>query len=196
MKRLALASAFALVMAPVADAQWEFKLSNTVLSPANPSTVVTLSVEPTPGDYAFGNADLDVHADEAGWSGPEALIRQPGQVPGTILGHSVIGIRPAQGIGFSFPPDPGRIEAWRAIFTVTDFSPRQIDVRTETSLFQVITSPVFPYPREPRMPIEGQAIIRVIPAPGAIALLASGTLPAIRRQRCLPGPLATTHTRP
>jgi hypothetical protein len=187
---IGLSLAVAAVASAASAQEWRFELSNPVLSPGSPSTTVTLSVAPTPGDFAFGNAELAVHADEPGWSGVEALIRQPGQSPGMIMDHSVTEIRLAQGVGFSFPPEPGRIDAWRATYTVTDFTRRQVDLSTETSRFEVIVDLFFPYPREPRVPIEGSAIIRVIPAPGASALLGCGVVVAVRRRRRGQGPRA------
>ena len=73
MKRTAVVAAVG--FASIASAQeWRFELSEPVLSPAAPSTFVTLSIDHDPSDHAFAAANLSVHATEAGWSDLVALL--------------------------------------------------------------------------------------------------------------------------
>jgi hypothetical protein len=139
-------------MASAASGQeWRFELSNPVLSPDSPSTTVTAP---------FGG--------------------HPGQDPGVIDGASVVGISVGQLLR-GWEPRPGRINVWQATFTVTDFTPRQIDANTETDRFEVYLDRFGA--REPRIPIEGSAIIRVIPAPGVLAFFGAAGVFTVSRRR-------------
>lgn len=122
-------SAFALLgaTAPAASAQsWELRFSEETLSPATPSTTVTLWASFPPTDWAVAGARLDLEASEPRWSDLSALLTgQPGQMPGEIEpdGRRVTDIRVGQLIGFGRTPDPSNpIAVWQATFTATDFS--------------------------------------------------------------------------
>lgn len=176
-----------LVAAPLAAGQsWDFELSSRELSPASPSTTVTLFADVDPSEWLAG-ALLDVHATEAGWSDLKVVIpphlAPPSAVsPGEIMGGSVTEILVGQLASFSFQPDPGRIPVWEATFTASDFTERAIELSTETERLDVYLE-VWPVPvTETRIPIEGSAAIRVIPAPGGFALLGLGALSATRRR--------------
>jgi hypothetical protein len=174
--------------------EWQFELSSPVLSPAERSTTVTLSIDHGPADYAFAAANLSVSATEPGWSDLVALIRHPlgwspVQHPGVISGSDVTGITVAQLSAFGWAPTPGRIEAWRATFTVTDFTARSIDVSTETSRFEVYINPRPDTTRAARTPIEGRGVIQVVPAPAGPALLGRGGAVLAGRRRRAATPL-------
>lgn len=183
------------IAAPAAVAQsWEFELSRPVLQPGAASTEVVLTLDPGPGAYAVAGVNFDVHASEAGWSGLNLRIPysagggpDPGGVPGSITGPSVIGASARQlppQLGFT--PDPGRIEIWGATFTVTDFTARTVDLSTETSRLEVYTVDpgTVTIPLIHRVtPVEGAGAVQVIPAPAALALLGVGGLAAARRRR-------------
>ena len=189
-----------LAVASIAGAQeWRFELSNPVLSPAAPSTTVTLSIDHDPADYAFSWSNLSVRATGGGWSdligllglGSPPLGGHPGQVPGVISGGDVTDIVVGQLAHFGWEPRPGRIDVWQATFTVTDFAARSIDLSTDTTRFEVWTFFVF-YVREPRTPIEGRGQIQVIPAPAGLALLGVGGAVFAGRRR---PPAAAVHRR-
>lgn len=169
---------------------WDFELSNPVLTPASPSTRITLIVDPGPGDYALAAARLDVHASEAGWTGDQrSLIPWPvtdPPSPGTVMGSSVEDVTLIQlppDLGFS--PIPGRFAAWTSTFLVTDFStPRAVDFLTDTFRMDVYEEPfVAPWPRRTVEVREGEGSITVIPAPGGGVLLSLGAGAMLRRRR-------------
>jgi hypothetical protein len=177
-------------IASVAGAQeWQFELSNPVLSPGTPSTLVTLSIDHEPADYAFAVANLSVRATEGGWSDLITLIMQgppypSGQRPGSISGGDVTGITVGQLAAFGWVPTPGRIDVWRGTFTATDFSGgRAVDLSTETTRFEVYTDPFPPTTREPRTPIEGRGQIQIVPAPAGLALVGLGGFALASRRR-------------
>jgi hypothetical protein len=163
---------------------WEFAIDNPLLTPTDPSAQITLSIEPPVGDYAIAGVGWDVHADMGDWSDQTMLIAHPGQTPGAISGSSVTGIVAGQLALFGFSPEPGRIEVWRATFSVTDFTFREINFSTETNRFVVYPTEAGLPASEPRdLPTEGRAAIRVIPTPAGLALLGLGALAAARRRR-------------
>jgi hypothetical protein len=182
-----------LAVGSIAGAQeWQFELSNPVLSPGSPSTFVTLSIDHEPADYAFAAAELSVSATEGGWSDLVGLLSlgappygaHPGQNPGSIAGGDVTGIGIGQLSG-SWSPRPGRIDVWRGTFTVTDFTARSIDLSTETARFEVYVKPfmAFGSRRASRVPIEGRGQIQIAPAPTGLALLALGGVAIAGRRR-------------
>jgi len=178
-------------VASVASAQeWQFELSNPVLSPGSASTTVTASIDQGPGAFAVAAASLNIHSTEEGWSDLVALLSRwtppvPGQNPGTISGGSVTGIGAGQPLGWlPIPgyPRPGRIEVWQATFTVTDFTARRIELSTETSRLDVFLDDIT-FTRVIRTPAEGSAIIHIIPAPAGLVPLGLGGLALARRRR-------------
>jgi hypothetical protein len=178
----------ALTLASAAIAQsWEFTFSNQILSPKNPSTTITLSATFAPTDWAFAGARLDLHSSEPGWSDIETLSVHPGQRAGELQpgGRTVAGISVGQLYGFGFTPDPDNpIAMWRGTFEVTDFAPRDVTLATSTERFDVYPEDLGPLPPfEPRTPIDVEAAIRVIPAPGPLARLGLAVLATARRRR-------------
>jgi hypothetical protein len=189
MRRVAVLAAVG--FASIAGAQeWRFELSEPVLSPGTPSTLVTLSIDHDPVDYAVAAAELTVRATEAGWSDLIGLLSlgdppfgaHPGQMPGLISGGDVIGISIGQ-LARGWLPRPGRIDVWQGTFTVTDFTARDINLSTETRRFEVYVNPWPDITRAARTPIEGRGVIRVIPAPAGLALLGLGGFAPARRRR-------------
>lgn len=184
-------AATALALTACAAAQeWRIELSNPTLTPAAPSTDITISIYVTGEDY-FHHAELATHAIETGWEeiSFESLIIHPGQSPGELSpdGRSVLGqtfhrlytLPPFPG------PEPNPLPAWRGTFTATDFTPREIAITTETDLFEVYveTFPGLPPEIERRTPAEARAVIQVIPAPTSMALGAAALLAAVPRRR-------------
>ena len=179
---------------------WEFDISNPVLTSGSPTTTITASIDPGPGDFTVAAVNFSVHATETGWvDGTQVAIPAtrmppvPGQQPGTLnpAGDGFTGILIGQlGLGFGFTPEPGRIDAWRADFTATDFTvERQVDVTTETTRFDVyLGSDPFPDPwsRESRVPTEGRGSFTIIPAPASLALLGLGGLAVVAGRRRRP----------
>lgn len=166
---------------------WEFELDNPILWPGDPSTTVTLSLDPGPGaDYVAG-ANFSVHASEGEWSDPASLVPPSAappasQNPGTIIGSSVEGISVGQLTPlFGFQPIPGRIDLWEATFTVIDFPYSVIELRTETERMDVYLDATL-WRREMRTPVEGRIEI-IIPAPAGAAIFGLGGLTAMRRRR-------------
>lgn len=167
--------------------EWRFELSNPVLSPGNPSTTITASIDPGPGAWALSRANFDVHATEPGWSDPTPLLAMPGQAGGALSGPTVTGISVSQFPDFAgrWPPGYpklGRVEVWQATFTVSDFAARQIEVNTDTRSLLVYLDPIA---RAERTPTEAVARIKVVPAPGvaALALVGLGLAAVTRRRR-------------
>lgn len=168
----------------------EFELSDPVLRAPADSTLVTVYADPGPADYALLLAIFNVHASETGWSENMTLIPATAAPPvaldpGTIMGASVTGIDVRQ-LTIGLTPDPGRIPAWSAVFTIADIAPRMIELSTETTRFEVYEVDPFtvliPEIRS-LTPTEGAARITVVPAPAGLALLGLGGLAAAHRQR-------------
>ena len=170
---------------------WELEIDNPMLRPGSPATTVTASIDPGPGFEYVAAANFAVHASEGEWSDLVATTATrtppvPGQSPGAPLGSSVTGIRVGQlSPIFGFTPEPGRIDLWSGTLTITDFSViRDITIETQTSRFDVFITPwVGEITRETRPVTEGRAVIRSIPAPGAMTLLGVAGLAVARRRR-------------
>jgi len=192
-KSLAIIAAVAVASAASAQT-WEFDLSSSELSPGSPTTTITASIDPGPGDFTVAAANFSVSATEAGWvDGSQVAIPStrvpavPGQNPGVVAGADVTGISIGQlGLVFGFTAEPGRIDAWRADFTATDFAvERTVDLSTTTTRMDVYVGPDpgGAWPRESRSPTEGRGSFRIVPAPASLALLGLGGLAAARRRR-------------
>jgi hypothetical protein len=178
----------ALTLAAAASAQeWRIELSNPTLTPASPTTDVTIIAYVPPPDLLFAAAQWSTHAAERGWDEAsfQSLIPHPGQHAGQLSpeGRSVLG-QEGRLLLLLGPPIPNPLPVWRGTFTITDFAqPREIAIWTETDFFEVYVDTGLPLPTvEPRTPTEAHARIRVIPAPGPIVLLAIGAA-AVRRSR-------------
>lgn len=172
-----------------------FEVSND-LSPSQPSATVTVWA-PVPDDlYAFAAMRFDaLLADALGpiggaaWSDPVLLegLSDPGTNPGTVSpdGTAVLGALPgqlefpAQGF-FADPSNP--IAVWQATISVTDFSPRGIDVRTDIDRYDAFVEMGSPR-TETRAIGDARATVMVVPAPGVGGVLALGLLGVGARSR-------------
>lgn len=187
MKRVRPALLIVFALSPVAAAQtggWHIELSNPVLSPSQPSTQVRLLAWFPPEFYAFGASLWSIHATEPGWSDPLVLLPPPSNA-GNIEGPSILGITSGQihfpPVIFANPANP--IAVYEATWTATNFEPRDLDITTATTRFDVYHPSTSPHPPTIRFVEEGMARITIIPAPATIALTAVAALTAIRRQR-------------
>jgi hypothetical protein len=190
--RRTVAAVAVIITAPTTWGQsWEFELSRPVLQPGAASAEVILTLDPGPGAYGVAGVSFSVHASEAGWSDPSSRIplapwifRDPGPNPGRISGSSVIGIILGPDPPFlgGYLPQPGRIEIWSATFTATDFTAREIELRTDTSRMRVYIDDIT-WAHEPRTPVEGITMIRVVPAPAAVGLLGLAAVAGAVRRR-------------
>jgi hypothetical protein len=163
----------------------------TNLGPANPSCTVKISARFSPNDHAVAGAWWDVDASEAGWSDnilPPPLNNTRGTNPGTINGSAVEDIIAGQ---IFFPSGGIQVNTsnpillWRATFTASVFTNRQVTISTTTHRFDVYVDPNRPR-SEGRLSgfSEGQAVIAIVPAPaGAMVLLAGASGLWARRRR-------------
>lgn len=182
----ALVGVAGLATAALGQAGWNISVSNNITGPGQNSTVVKVSARFSPSDHAFGAALFDVVAGETGWSNNELILVATGTNPGVIDGARVNAVTAGQ---IHFPPlvfanTENPIDVWRATWSTNDFSPRQVQLRTETRRFDVYISATTPQ-SESRLAglLEGSGQITIIPAPSALALLGMGGLIAARRRR-------------
>ena len=154
------------------------------------STNVMLSAQWT--DYAMCcvYTDLVVSTGAAGWSDLALLAPMDGHgtSAGVLASFGVDEIIAGQ-LNFppgSFPPDPNPLPFWRATYTAPDdvTAPFDVELMTETSLFEVYIEPGSQETRDllPGL-IEGNATIRVIPAPTSAVVLSLGLTGLSRRRR-------------
>ncbi|MFG0286152.1 MAG: hypothetical protein ACF8R7_17180 [Phycisphaerales bacterium JB039] len=179
---LALAAA---LPAAAQDQGWIIRFDQAEVTPADPVFWVECWAYFPKDDYAFAGARYNLHASEEGWGYGEFLLAGLIDPPPIVSGKTVRGIVAAQ---LNFPPggiyaDPANpIAVWRQMFEVTDFTARELTFHTETHMGAI-------YPErestvaEQRPWAEGAGAIRVVPAPGAIALGMLGALTATRRRR-------------
>lgn len=184
----------AAALASGAGADWQFEVSGDI-TPSSPTVTVRLLGGFPRADFAVAGAILDIHASEAGWSELELLPVQipptpvpgpypdpQGRTPGEISGGDVTGAVMGQLHIGPFVADPTNpLPMWEATFSTSDFTPRDISLSTTTHKFLVYYDPI-PI-GGPRTMGEGAGVIRVIPAPGGLALLGLGGLAAARRRR-------------
>ncbi len=167
-----------------------FEISNEI-SPDQPSAVVTLWAGFDASDHALGVVATSVAASEGNWFALELMppLNGPGTTPGvrTGGGHIVEGIIAGQ---IQFPSDiladpTNPIAFWRAEIEVFDFTPRTIDLTTDTSHFDVYISRDLPSSRSALADLEeAMATVVVVPAPAAPAvLLAPALLAGLRPRR-------------
>ncbi|MFG0284128.1 MAG: hypothetical protein ACF8R7_06865 [Phycisphaerales bacterium JB039] len=169
------------------DQGWIIRFDQALVTPADPVFWVECWAYFPTDDYAFAGALWNLHASEEGWGdlgGSMLKYTGPGEPP-FISGSSVFRIVDGQ---LNFPPagiyaDPTNpIAVWHANFEVTDLTPRDITIRTETrqgAIYPLRESSA----SEQRPWTEGEGVIRVIPAPGALGLLGLGALAGAPRRR-------------
>lgn len=171
---------------------WIIEIVGGPVMPSNPSVQLRVSATfNSQTDFAFFGARWDMLADDGLWSEPlnvfpgtHAFIRSLG----TIQGSEVLAIELEQRnywfgalANFANP-----IVTWEATWSTSVFTPRIIDVMTQTTTFGVYPDRQSPGIRFFPSVLEGSAFIHVIPAPPAAVLLALGALIAPRRPRAIP----------
>ncbi len=178
-------------LAQTSRAEVVFDIDSDTLLPGE-STTVTLAAGWDGPWYSMCcvRTDLVASAGSTGWSDLSLIapMAGPGTTPGTLGATGVEGIIAGQ---LNFPPgtpwepDPNPLPFWRATYTApTDVTvPFDIDLMTSTNAFDVYI--------EARSAVtqslmdvltEGQATIRVIPAPASTLVLAGLALAARRRR--------------
>lgn len=176
-----------LAMATVTANTYEIRVSN-VVSPGTPSTTVEVyAVWDSDAYYAFNNATWNLTGDGTGaFSGPASAFTDPGQVGGTPTGGDVLGITTGQlhmPMGGIFADTSNPIRIWSATWSTTDFTPRTVDLFTETDLYNLFSDDTGASWNVTPTVFEAEGQIRVIPAPASLALLGLGGLAALRRRR-------------
>ncbi|MEQ8844873.1 MAG: PEP-CTERM sorting domain-containing protein [Phycisphaerales bacterium] len=172
-----------------------FEISNDI-SPDQPSAVVTLWAGFDARDWALAGVAGSVVASEGNWFALELVppLNGPGTTPGvrTGGGSTVEGIIAGQ---LNFPSDiladpSNPIAFWRAEIEVFDFTPRTIDLATDTSRFDVYIDRDSASSRSALADLqEAMGTVVVVPAPASVALFAAaaGLSGLCRpRRRCVP----------
>ena len=166
-----------------------FNIEDDTLTPGQ-RTTITLSAAYAPDDWGFALVFTDLVSSQGdrGLRDWELLppLDGPGTTPGTPSATGIDGILaaklnfPATGI----PPDPNPIDFWSVTYTAPTDVAAPFDVRltTDTSRFEVYPTREAVF-GESRIDLltEGNATIRVIPAP-ASALVLLGLVLARRRR--------------
>lgn len=159
-----------------------FDISNEI-SPDRPSAVVTLWAGFDAGDWALAGVSGDVLANEGNWFALELIepLDGPGTTPGVRAGggSTVEGYIAGQ---LNFPSDiladpSNPIAFWRAEIEVFDFTPRTIDLSTDTSRFDVYISRDSASSRSALADLEeAMGTVVVVPAPAASVVLGGALL--------------------
>ena len=160
--------------------------STNTVSPSSPTTTIEMWANWSRPGFFFGAGDYDLTANEGLFSDPKAVLPHFLNTPGIIgPGNVVTGAALGQAVlpGFlGILDNPILIATYT--WSTTDFSPRQVNLRTsETSLFVVVDTAtlalvdLFPSEFTP-----GSGLITVVPAPAAWLALAI-PLVATRRRR-------------
>lgn len=144
---------------------------------------ITLSAFIPPSDYAFAGARLDLIVDADGaFSDPTLLIGRPGTgtSPGVVTARGVSGIIVGQlHIGPLVADPASPIEVWSGVFQFS--SPHgATSIRTVTSDFRIYPHESSPFSLRAT---PQEAVLRIIPAPSALATLAIGLAVVSRRRR-------------
>lgn len=175
---------------PAAGISFAFDVSN-IISPDQPTATVEVWASFNPGDYSFAGADFDVRAgtDAGGFSDPQAVLATFGTSDGIVSqnGDRVTGVIAGQ---IQFPlggyesDTSNPILVWKATWGTSHFSNRTVDLSTLTRRFAVYLDA----DGNSKGYIgngfqEGAGSITVVPAPGALTLVAATGLAAGRRRR-------------
>jgi len=178
---------------------WIIRVQDPVLAPAGHSSglpqMTTIEVYAKFDDlehYAFAMGDFDFIASENGIAGVNWIdntLVAPFDLgaAGLLQDNGAVNIMPGQ---LHFPPaiigdDSNIALVWTINYTATDFTKRAIDFGTLTRQFAVYDD-AFTDSLSFVDPVnlwEGEGGFRIIPAPGAAALLGLGGLIASRRRR-------------
>jgi len=146
---LAMLSVAALAAPSAADTTYQVRVSNHV-DPGRPSCTVEVWAEFDQELFAFCGAEFDLIADsdQGIFTQPQRLLDGPGTRDGSPVpgGDSIKGI--ISGQIKQLPKEPhlelgNPVLIWRATWTTSDFTPRKIDLRTQTVHFEVYVSDKF-----------------------------------------------------
>lgn len=163
--------------------------SNTV-SPSNPSTTVELWAwfDYIPGRAEmFAGTETNIRADEGMWSNVTyqfPIIPPPGVIVGTQVINLVASQLHAPPLGiYANPANP--ILLFTMDWSTTTFDTRTVPIETfDTQVFAVYINQQGAWALLPQSSIfEGSAVIKVVPAPGALAPFAIAGMAAVRRRR-------------
>jgi len=167
-------------------------LTSNVITPDSPSATIEVWSTFDPQWYAFNGADFDIlaAADPGDFSNPERILKGPGSKNGQVGlgGDSVDGILANQ---LHFPSSAGifadtanPILIWKATWSTSDFSPREVDLRTLTRGYAVYVSDQGNNKWLQDEPSFGEAFgkITVVPASGAAAVLPVAVIMKRRRR--------------
>jgi hypothetical protein len=168
-----------------------FEVSD-IVSPKQPYTNITLWAAFEPDNwFAFGETRTEVRSafDPGGFSDPIALLdpwrlSEPGDV--SPDGDRVSGIYAMQiYVPFSIYPDSGTpIPIWSVTWSTDDFTPRQVDLGTQSETFKLYTEEGDLIDQFGIDFAEGAGVITVLPGPGSLAVLGcAGAWSARRRRR-------------
>lgn len=167
--------------------RFEIVITNQV-SPARPAATVEVWAAWDPIWYAFCATHFDIASalDEGGFSGPEELLHGPGSSDGNVLpdGDTVADVLTGQLYwpGSIFPDTSNPILIWRATWSTSDFSPRAVDLKTDTSLCWLWSDQAYEVDVLDNF-VEGTGSIHVVPAPAVLPALGFALLPVTRRRR-------------
>jgi uncharacterized protein (TIGR03382 family) len=160
---------------------------NALAAPGDTATV-TIWAQFDDGLYAFAGGALNVNTDDGAgsWSDIHRDLTGPGTVDGVAVGGNVTGIITGQlhfPLANIFANTANPIQAWHGTFATSDFTPRTINLSTDTSKFDVYTKADGTSASFLDSLVEGAGGIIVAPTPGTAALLGLGALAAGRRRR-------------
>ena len=177
----------AMASATVTPNTYEIRVSNPV-SPGMPSTTVEVYADwDSDLFYAFAAAEWSLRGDMTGdFSGPASAFTDPGQEGGTPMDGDVVDIVTGQlqfpaGSIFADTSDP--ILIWSATWSTTDFTPRTVDLATDTIRYSLYLDDTGLSSDVTSTVLEAAGQIQVIPAPASLALVGLGGLAALRRRR-------------
>lgn len=166
---------------------WDITVLGPAVSPSQPSVTVRISARfDDPPDYAFAHGELDVVSAEGDWSAPRLLpgrtsgYGEPGIPAGPAVREIVAGQFNIPNVFYANAANP--LDVWEATWTTSDFRPREVNLSTLTTRFEVFFLRNNP-DRQTRLGqlTEGYAFISVVPAPPALFLAGLGLI--LRRRR-------------
>lgn len=191
-----------LLMSVVAAAQpnpgWTIEVVGGPVSPSNSSVKIRVSTyfQPVSAGSAFGEGAFDLLSTDP--NGKFHSLDVGGGVAGSCTQGSLLGeptsLGGVAGVGIHqlnilgcLANTQNPIEVWTATWTTNDFTPRVVSLGTaNTWIYGIYSNLAQSFPDihyKPEEIVHGSALIQVIPAPGALALLLTGTALATRRRR-------------
>lgn len=180
----------------IPDAGIVIEVDQTRLLPGQSTRVTMAAAWPEPFSFKIAGVatDLNISTGPAGWS-DIALIAPmdgPGTTPGVLAASGVEGILagqlhfpPGGGCPFGICPERPTL-FWGATYTAPadPAAPFEVDLLTDTSRFDVYTDPTSGLSVSVLdQVVEGQATIRVVPAPAGASLFVLGLAGTAMRKR-------------